>query len=169
MVGPHEVNAPHPVQVDPEFGVRRRPASAFTRCRRFRLRGRTDPSRTPTRSGREWKAVTGRTETCHRLSHARPSSDRSALGGPVRESRLTTPSRGPGMTTSYALLSMSSEPTLTDEGVGITLTNRAGHRLPSGEPGRALLVNASFRDASGEELASGRAANRATGEDAQRT
>ena len=151
MVGPHEVNAPHPVRVDPEFGE----AKTCERCHQM-------PKIPFTRSDRplsdthaewaEWKAVTGRTETCTDC-HMPAVERQSALGGPVRESRRHT---FPGAWDDDFVRSALdvSEPTLTDQGVEITLTNRAGHRLPSGEPGRALLVNASFRDASGEELAS---------------
>ena len=139
MVGPHEVNAPHPVRVDPEFGE----AKTCERCHQM-------PKIPFTRSDRplsdthaewaEWKAVTGRTETCTDC-HMPAVERQSALGGPVRESRRHT---FPGAWDDDFVRSALdvSEPTLTDRGVEITLTNRAGHRLPA--VSRTPLVNASF-------------------------
>lgn len=150
MVGPHEVNAPHAVHVDPEFGE----AKTCERCHQM-------PKIPFTRSDRpltdthaewsEWKTVTGRTETCTDC-HMPVIQRSAALGAPVREGRQHT---FPGAWDDDFVRSALeiSNPKFTADGVEITLTNRAGHRLPSGEPGRALLVEARFIGADGRELA----------------
>lgn len=150
MVGPHEVNSPHAVHVDPDFGE----AKTCERCHQM-------PEIPFTRSDRpltdthaewaEWKEVTGRTETCSDC-HMPTVKRQSALGGPIRESRQHT---FPGAWDDDFVRSALgiSEPAMTADGLTFTLTNRAGHRFPSGEPGRALLISASIQSKDGQEMA----------------
>jgi len=99
---------------------------------------------------REWKQVTGREETCtdcHMSAVDRPIAN----GGPVRAGRTHT---FPGAWSDEMVSSglTISEARRQDDAIVLRLTNEAGHRFPSGEPGRALIISAVFRDAAGATL-----------------
>lgn len=141
LVGPHSVAAPHKVAQDPNF-------SASDRCERCHQMvsppfpfSKSDRPLTDTHSEwSEWKEVTGRTESCtdcHMPEVNRPS----AHGAPPRQGRRHT---FPGGWDNEMVRSglIIGEPSIVDGSIKIVLTNQAGHRFPSGEPARSLVVTA---------------------------
>ena len=129
MAGTLEVDAPHPVEVVPEFAA----GDVCVRCHQL-------DAPPLSRAGRpladthgehaEWQELTGQSEGC--VSCHMPEVERPlAVGGPVRVSRRHTfdPLIGQGVTLAF------------EDGQAV-LTNLAGHRVPTAEPMRAYVVRA---------------------------
>jgi hypothetical protein len=75
----------------------------------------------------------------------------SALGAPVRLGRMHTFPGGWDDDLVRAGLEVG-EVRYTDGKITIPLTNLAGHRFPSGEPARSLIITATIFDGTGLEL-----------------
>ncbi len=149
MVGPHEVNAPHPTRMDPTLGE----AQTCERCHQMPQIPFTRSDRPLTDTHAEWaqwQEVTGSRETCTDC-HMPEVKRRSALGSPVRIGRRHT---FPGAWDDELVRQGLGvqDASIEAEGVGLTLVNRAGHRFPSGEPGRALVVKAIYYEEDGTEV-----------------
>ncbi len=124
MVGPDGDRAPHPTRGDPAF----REASRCEPCHQVDippLAPRLDrPLADTVAEWRRWRAQTGRTETC---TDCHMPGRRHTFPGAFDAD----------------LLRSGLEVQLdcgAPETIGVTLTNRAGHRFPSADPLRALVI-----------------------------
>jgi hypothetical protein len=150
LVGPHEVDAPHATRADPQFAG----ADRCERCHQMPLLPLTRADRPLADTHgewKEWKRVTGRVETCTDC-HMPEVERASATGAPTRIGRRHS---FPGgwddafVKTGFELGEMTRGP----DGIRGTLTNLAGHRFPTADPSRALILTARFFDAQGNEVA----------------
>ncbi len=153
LVGPHEVTAPHPTRADPGFAG----AGRCERCHQmipppFPFSRADRPLSDTHGEWEEWKTKTGRTETC--TDCHMPAIERaSAMGAPIRSGRKHT---FPGAWDD-ALVRGGLEVGPIEQvsgGARITLTNQTGHRFPTGEPARALILTLTVFDAAGDSIAS---------------
>lgn len=151
LEGPHEVSAPHPTRFVADFAG----AERCERCHQivpppFPF-SRSDRPLTDTHAEwKEWKEVTGKTETCTDC-HMPQVERSSALGAPVRLGRKHTFPGGWDDDLVRAGLEVG-EVRYTDGRITLPLTNLAGHRFPSGEPARSLIIAATIFDGAGAKL-----------------
>lgn len=134
LVGPvPDVLAPHPVRVDPAFSDE----SLCETCHQIPPPSVSDLSRPisdTVAEWREWQSVTGRTEGC--VDCHMPKVERPLVrGGPVRSGRAHT--WGGAWDTATLMQGFRVEVTPDAK---VFLHNLSGHRLPTGDPARALVV-----------------------------
>jgi hypothetical protein len=129
LVGPDGDPAPHPTRRDPRF----REAERCVRCHQVPeppLSNLDRPLADTHGEWEAWKAQTGRTETCTDCHMpARAHGWPGAFDAQLLQSGL-------GVTV-----------TADEHRVQVTLENRAGHRFPSADPARALVVRAGREEA----------------------
>jgi hypothetical protein len=151
LEGPHEVQAPHPTRAVTDFAS----AERCERCHQiipppFPF-SRSDRPLTDTHAEwKEWMKTTGRSESCTDC-HMPKIERASAPGAPVRSGRMHT---FPGAWDDELVVSgvEVGDIRLVDGIIQVPITNLAGHRFPSGEPARALIIEATVYDAAGELL-----------------
>jgi hypothetical protein len=151
LEGPHEVNAPHPTRFVADFAS----ADRCERCHQivpppFPF-SRSDRPLTDTHAEwKEWKKVTGQSETCTDC-HMPQIERSSAPGAPVRTGRMHTFPGGWDDNLVRSGLAVG-EIRFRDGHIEVPLTNLAGHRFPSGEPARSLIIKATVYDGGGKVL-----------------
>jgi hypothetical protein len=151
LEGPHEVAAPHPTRFVVDFAG----ADRCERCHQivpppFPF-SRSDRPLTDTHAEwKEWKKLTGRSETCTDC-HMPQIERSSALGAPVRTGRKHTFPGGWDDDLVRAGVDMG-EVRYVGGNIQVPLTNLSGHRFPTGEPARSLIVEATVYDGDGMEL-----------------
>ncbi len=138
LVGPiPDVQAPHPIRVDPDFAG----AAACVGCHQVPEPPLSDLNRPIADTHGEWeawKAATGRTESC--VACHMPAVERPiASGGPVRLGRSHLWHGAWDEATVRAGLDIAILPDAS-----VVLTNRAGHNFPTADPARALSVTVTF-------------------------
>jgi hypothetical protein len=137
MEGPHEVTAPHPTRVVPDSDASCATCHQVPEPPLSRLeRAISDTSE----EHRAWKAATGRTESCadcHMPRVTRPLTP----GGVERPSgRHTFPGAWDEGFVRSGLKIGEAAP--IGGRLTVTLTNLAGHRFPTSDPARALVIRA---------------------------
>jgi hypothetical protein len=151
LEGPHEVTAPHPTRFVADFAG----ADRCERCHQiipppFPF-SRSDRPLTDTHAEwKEWKKRTGRSETCTDC-HMPQIERASASGAPVRAGRMHTFPGGWDDKLVRSGLEIG-QVRFIDGNIQMPLTNLSGHRFPTGEPARSLIIEATVYDGAGVEL-----------------
>ena len=152
LVGPHEVTAPHPTRQDEDFAGEK----GCVRCHQLVMPpfpfSRADRPLADTHAEwADWKRRTGRTETCTDC-HMPPVQRAAAAGAPERAGRRHTFPGGWDDALLRSGLEVGEVRPGPDGGVVLRLTNQTGHRFPTGDPARALIISARFLGPDGETL-----------------